>query len=478
MSVNEDITYLELVEVAELIRTRQVSSVEVTQATLDRVATYDSALRSYATVMSDTALRAASDADAEISRGHYRGPLHGVPFAVKDLAYTVDAPTTGGGTIGSDFQAPYDATVVTRLRNAGAVITGKLRMTEGAWTDHHPDLPVPINPWAADTWVGASSSGSGVATAAGLCFGSLGSDTGGSIRLPSSMTGLTGLKPTWGRVSRHGILELAASLDHIGPMARSAADCAAILGVIAGADRHDPTSSLEPVPDYLAALRDLPTLRLGVDRSVNATFDAPTRRMLDDVIGVARDLGWSIIEVSSPNLLAASADFAPMCAVETAAAHADTFPTRADEYGPALRAHIELGRSLSAVQLQTMLEARRAFSGRMERLMQDVDLLLLPGLGAASPTTAEMDAFGSSPDLLASVLVPTSPIDMAGLPTVTLPGAFSDRVTPIGFQLIGKKFDEALVLRAAHQYQSATAFHRVHPELTAAPVRVAEPVGA
>jgi amidase len=189
----EDVAHLELTEVAELIRARQVTSVEITETLLRRIETHDPALLSYATVMSDVALTAARRADDELAHGRYRGPLHGVPVAVKDLCFTTDAPTAGGGTIHAEFVPSYDATVVTRLRAAGAVLTGKLRMTEGAYTSHHPDLPVPVNPWDAGTWSGASSSGSGVATAAGLCYGSLGSDTGGSIRLPSSMNGV----PRW-----------------------------------------------------------------------------------------------------------------------------------------------------------------------------------------------------------------------------------------------------------------------------------------
>src|SRR5699024_11113629 len=192
----------------------------------------------------------AAAADAEIARGHYRGPLHGVPIALKDLVHTEDITTAAGTTVHGDHVPQQDGTVAARLRAAGSVLLGKVRMTEGAFSAHHPDRPTPVNPWDADTWSGVSSSGSGVSVAAGLAFGALGSDTGGSIRLPSGANGVTGLKPTWGRVSRAGIFDLAPGLDHLGPMTRSARDAAIVLAAIAGWDPADPTSSSHPVPDY------------------------------------------------------------------------------------------------------------------------------------------------------------------------------------------------------------------------------------
>src|SRR5258706_1327325 len=251
----QDLHYSELVEVGQRIAKRELSSVEATQAQLDRIARLDGQLKSYAYVMSSSALEPAQAAEKEIAAGKVRGPLHGVPIAVKDLCWTKNAPTAAGMRIYRNNRPTEDATVVARLKEAGAVILGKLQLTEGAYADHHPDIEPPRNPWDATLWSGASSSGSGVATAAGLCYGSLGSDTGGSIRFPSAANGVTGLKPTWGRVSRYGVFELAATLDHIGPMARSAADTGAMLGVIAGADPNDPTASPREVPNYLAGMK-------------------------------------------------------------------------------------------------------------------------------------------------------------------------------------------------------------------------------
>lgn len=248
--VNAELHYLELLELAGSLRKREVSSVEATKAQLERIACLDPHLASYALVTADEAMASAAAADAEIAAGKYRGPMHGVPVGVKDLFYTKGIRTSGGMAVHRNFIPAEDATAVARLRQAGAVILGKLQMTEGAYSDHHPSVIPPKNPWNPEYWTGISSSGSATATAAGLCYGSLASDTGGSIRWPCAANGLTGIKPTWGRVSRYGTFELAPSLDHIGTIARSAADAAALLGAIAGYDSRDPTTLLNPVPDF------------------------------------------------------------------------------------------------------------------------------------------------------------------------------------------------------------------------------------
>src|SRR5258708_4982828 len=265
MSAN-DLHYSELVEIGRLIQKRELSSVAATQSQLNRIGQLDGQLKSYAYVMATSALEQAKAADLEIATGKVRGPLHGVPIAVKDLCWSKDALTAAGMKIYRDNRPKEDATVVIKLKEAGAIILGKLQLTEGAYADHHPEIDPPRNPWDARLWSSASSSGSGVATAAGLCYGSLGSDTGGSIRFPSVANAVTRLRPTWGRVSRYGVFELAATLDHIEPMARSAVDCGAMLGAIAGADPNDPTALLEPVPDYLAYLNgSLHGTRIGLD---------------------------------------------------------------------------------------------------------------------------------------------------------------------------------------------------------------------
>ena len=253
--------FLSLRDVARLIEMGELSPVELTRAMLDRIDAVDGRLKSYATVMAEQAMTAARTAEREIQGGVYRGVLHGVPVAVKDLCYTKGVRTMGGMAVRAEFVPDHDATVVSRLAGAGVVLLGKLNLTEGALGSYHPDFDRPINPWGERLWAGVSSSGSGVATAAGLCFGSLGTDTGGSIRFPSMANGIVGLKPTYGRVSRYGILPLSESFDHVGPMARRVADAAVMFEAIAGVDPNDPTSL--DVPATLWADRNARGGRVG-----------------------------------------------------------------------------------------------------------------------------------------------------------------------------------------------------------------------
>lgn len=461
--------YLELTELSRRIQAREISPVEATQAQLGRIAALDGQLKSYAHVMAEAALLRARAAEAEIMRGEIRGPLHGVPIAVKDLCWTQGVPTAAGMTIYRDFGPTEDATVVRRLYAAGAIVLGKLQLTEGAWAEHHPQIPPPVNPWNAAHWSGASSSGSGVATAAGLCYASLGSDTGGSIRFPSAANGVTGLKPTWGRVSRHGVFELAATLDHIGPMARSAADCGAMLGVIAGSDPNDPTAVLDPVPNYLAGMtRGLRGVRVGVDPDWNTKgVDAVTVDAVAAALRTVRDLGAEIREVRFPDVAQAIADWFPLCSVQTAVAHEATYPARKNEYGPALASFIEPGRSLSGLDYQKIILRRASFRGRVAALFQGIDLLLVPAQSLASPTTAQLAGLGNDAGMLNALVRYTMPFDMTGSPTITLPCGFTEAGTPLAFQFVGRHLEEEMLVRAGHAYQTATDWHRRHPALTA-----------
>jgi amidase len=459
--------YLELLDIGRRIQSKEVSSVEATRAQLDRIQKLDGALKSYATMMAESALEDARRADAEIGKGAVRGPLHGVPIAVKDLCWTKGVPTAAGMTIHRDFKPDRDGTVVRKLRDAGAVILGKLQLTEGAYADHHPKIAPPVNPWNKAHWSGASSSGSGVATAAGLCYGSLGSDTGGSIRFPSAANGCTGLKPTWGRVSRYGVFELAATLDHIGPMTRSAADAGAMLSAIAGADVNDPTASLEPVPNYLAGMtRGIRGLRIGVDSKWNTNrVENPVKQTLADALKVIAGLGGEIREVSFPDPEQVIADWFPLCGVETAVAHEATYPSRKDEYGPGLSGIIDLGRSQTGMDYQKIVLRRNDFRGRVQSLFQGIDLLVIPATAVASPTVAQMAKLGEDPDLISALLRFTCPFDMTGSPTITLPAGFTGQNTPIAFQFVARHFEEELLVRAGWDYQQATDWHRKHPDL-------------
>jgi amidase len=462
----DDLAYIELTEVARRIQARELSSVAVTQAMLDRIAALDDSLGSHALVLPELALAQARQADVEIASGRIRGPLHGAPIAVKDLCWMQGVPTAAGMTIYSDFRPDEDATVVTRLRDAGAIILGKLQLTESAYADHHPSITPPKNPWHPEHWPGASSSGSGVATAAGLCYGSLGSDTGGSIRFPSAAQGLTGLKPSWGRVSRYGVFELAATLDHVGPMTRSARDAAAMLGAIAGADPKDPTALQDPVPDYLAGIEGgVRGLRIGTDPVWTGNADAETQAVVAAALDVLRGLGAEIVEIRFPDIAQSVQDWFPLCGVETAVAHAGTYPAQRDAYGPALAGLIELGRSLSGLDVQRIILRREDLRGRVNALMTQIDLLLIPAMGFAAPSLAKMATLGTDAALMNNLLGFTCPFDMTGHPSLTLPGGFTPAGMPVAFQFIGAHRAEALLCQAGHAFQQVTDWHKRHPDL-------------
>ena len=459
--MTSDFHYLSLAELSRRLSAREVSSVEVTRAVLDRIAQVDGRLKSYATVTGELALADAARADGEIAAGKRRGPLHGVPVAVKDLCDTAGIATAAGMAIHRDRVPASDATVVARLRAAGAVILGKLQMTEGAFGAHHPSIPAPLNPWNETYWTGSSSSGSGAATAAGLCFASLGSDTGGSIRFPSTMCGLTGLKPSWGRVSRAGVFPLAPSLDHIGPMARSALDAALVLGVLAGLDPDDPTTSPAPVPDYAATIdRGVRGLRIGVPTNL-AGMDADSRAALDGAIAALAAAGGAMVEIVLPPLDEPTMQWLSLCGVEAALAHEKTYPARAAEYGPVLAGLLEAGRKVSAFDLARLQLDRARLTGELNRLMATVDLLLMPVMGIAALSVAT--AASRTPEGVATRLRYTAPFDMSGHPTLTLPGGFTADGVPVGFQIVGRAFDEAAILADGHAYQSATGWHLKRP---------------
>jgi amidase len=461
--------YATLIEAADAIRSRKISPVELTNALLDRIAQIDTSLHSYATVTRDLALAQARRAESEIAGGRYRGLLHGIPIAVKDLCDTAGVVTAAGMPIRSAQIPKTDATVVKRLADAGAVLLGKLQLTEGAFAKHHPRIAVPRNPWNADYYAGASSSGPGVATAAGLTFGALGSDTGGSIRYPASANGITGLKPTWGRVSRYGVFPLAPSMDHIGPLTRSAADAGAMLGAIAGCDPNDPTTLTAPVPDYVADLaKGVRGIRIGIDPAYNEVkVDAAIVGALHEVRRVLEKLGATIREVKVPDTAAVTAGWGSYAGVEASVVHAETYPSRASEYGPAVSGSIagliEHGRTVTASELMKLHYGRLAFSGALTALFTEIDLLMIPTQPLADFTIAEEAELFSRPTDLAAFQRFAVAFDMSGSPTITLPGGFTAKGLPLSFQFVGRHLDEALLVRAGHAYQQVTEWHRKHP---------------
>lgn len=460
-----DAYYLELLEVAQRVHSRQISAVELTEAELERIDRVDTQLHSFVTVTADLAMEQARQADAEIQRGEIRGPLHGVPIAVKDVADTKGTPTAAGMHMFRDRRPAEDATVVRRLAEAGGILLGKLTLTEGVYAEHRDPFGSPTNPWNPIYWPGASSSGSGVAVAAGLCFGALGSDTGGSIRLPSAVNGVTGIRPTWGRVSRHGVFELAATLDQVGPMARSAADAAAILGVIAGTDPADPTTSREPVPDYLAELgKGMLGVRIGLDsKYAFGEVDGATVKVVTDAIEVFTGLGADLREIDFPDPTDILNDWFGVCAVQAARAHETTYPSRKAEYGPALAELLELGNRLTGVEYQKLLLRRAEFRGQVEALFVDIDLLIIPVLALTTPTVDQMTRVDE--EMILGLHRFTCPFPMTGNPTITVPAGFTPEQLPLAVQLVGRHFEEGMLVRAGHAFQGATDWHRRHPTL-------------
>ena len=464
---DDEIAFLDMTALAALLHGRKLSPLELTRMMLARIERVDAHLHAFARTTPELALRQAQEAETLLAQRRILSPLHGVPIALKDLCFTKGIPSAAGMPIHANFVPTFDGTVVARLRRAGAITLGKLQMTEGAFADHHPAVTVPVNPWHARHWSGASSSGSGVAVAAGLCFGAIGTDTGGSIRYPSAANGVTGLKPTWGRVSVNGAFELAASLDHIGTMCRSAADCGAMLGLIAGPDPRDPSALQDAVPDYLAGnVHELRGLRIGIDPDYNAEgVDAQMRATTAQAADVLRSLGAELRTVKFPDTAQSIADWPVACAVETAAAHQATFPAQRAAYGPGLAGFIDAGRAVTGAELQQVWRRRRAFSGRVAALFQTIDLLLIPAQPMASPTLAEMASLGTDPDSFARLVRFSAPFNMSGSPTITLPSGFTPGGMPLAVQLVAGHLNEALLVRAGRAFQGVSDWHRRRPGL-------------
>lgn len=481
---SEALHYLGLQEIGRLIASRDVSPVELTQHMLDRISKVDATLKSYATVMAEPALAAARSAEQEILTGKYRGPLHGVPIAVKDLCYTKGIRTMGGTAVLKGFVPDVDATVVSRLHDAGAVLLGKLNLTEGAALGYHPDFDVPLNPWDRSRWPGGSSSGSGVATAAGLCFGALGTDTGGSIRFPSSANGVVGLKPTYGRVSRFGILPLAESLDHVGPMARRVADVAIMFDAIAGVDPRDPTSLRESAPNSHRDIgQGIEGLRIGLDREYAfAGVDRGQVASIEEALKVLTGLGARVVDVRMPDLAGVVAAGRMLIASEAVAAHAVTYPSRGQEYGPYFRAVLQRGADTTDAQLAAARTMRAEFTRQLTAVLAGVDAIACPSGGVPTfPITQEtqygsLEAFQAAMDAVSAASNPplkdrfvfTIPMNLAGTPAICIPSGFSSERVPYSIQFFGRHLSEPVLCRIAHAYEQATSWHSRHPNLDTA----------
>ena len=465
--MTEDLHYKTIHELAPLIRDGKLSSVELTESQLARIEQLDGRLKSYATVMAASAIEQAKTTDKEIAAGNYRGPLHGIPVAVKDLCATKGVRTMGGSAVFADNVPDYDSTVVARFNQAGAVMLGKLNLTEGAMGGYNPKLDIPENPWKESHWAGASSSGSGSATAAGLAFGTLGSDTGGSIRHPAAVCGTVGLKPTWGRVSRYGVMNLAESLDHVGPLTRSSADAGYVLQAISGLDPNDPTTLTQAVPDLTATLSaGVKGIKIGFDENY-ATEDVEPdfAAAVVDGVRVMESLGAEIVPIKMPpRLREYMSAWSVICSSEAAAAHAETYPARSDEYGPFFRQWLANGTAHTAVEFAQADLLRAACVGEFRVLMQGIDLLAGPSTArAAYPVTPE-GLYGPPPgdrDPWTSRF--TVPSDYAGLPTISIPCGLNGDGLPLSLQFVGHHLSEQLLIQSGHAFEQATDFHTLHP---------------
>ncbi len=462
-------------EMARLVATKAVSPVEVVQAHLDRIAALDGQIKAYITVMADAALQAAKLAEAAVMAREPLGPLHGVPVGLKDLYCTKGVKTTGGSRILGDWVPTEDATVVTRLAAAGAIVLGKLNMHEFAYGPEGLNVHYGTswNPWDSTTHriPGGSSSGSGAAVAAGLCPGALGSDTGGSIRIPSSLCGLTGIKPTYGRVSRAGALPLAWSLDHVGPMCRSAADCALMLGAMSGYDPRDSSTSVLPVPDYAGALTgQVRGLRVGLlRRSFLESAGEPQRQAVERAVKTLEGLGVSVREVDLEQMKYAAGAAAAVISAESYAYHEPWLKSRSDEYGPDVRERLLVGAFVSGSDYLRGQRVRKLIRDEMDQALAGLDVLIAPTLPiAAVPVGARQVEIDGRPHPVRPSLVRyTRPFNVSGHPAASVPCGFTADGLPIGLQVIGRSFDEATVLRVADAYQRVTDWHTRRPPLGA-----------
>ncbi len=456
-----------IANVAELLRTGEVSPVALTELMLARISSYDGRLNSYQTVMAEEALTTASAAEKAIEDNNYLGPLHGIPIAVKDLFFTAGVKTKSGVTARSEFIPDYDATVVHKLKQAGAIILGKLNLTEGALNGYHPDFKIPVNPWNMEYSTSGSSSGSGVATAAGLCFGSLGTDTGGSIRNPSSASSVVGLKPTYGRVSRYGVFELAQSLDHVGPMTRCVADAAIMFEAMAGYDPRDTTSLADPVPSVFAALGgSIAGMKIGFDPqfALDGT-DTDIAVALKESLEIFSANGAQIVDIKMPSFgLDEFMMWVEICAYEAVRAHRETYPSQADNYGASFSGFLEIGLSVSEERYLQRRVQMQAFGQAIEDVLKEVDGCISPP--GHEPTLASSDTgYGglvlAPNDAVAASFRFAFPVNFAGIPSLTVPGGFTDAGAPFGLQIIGKRFTELEVMRLGYALEEAMALSRI-----------------
>ena len=456
---------LSLTEVAQAIAQKRFSSREVTLACLNRVAQWQPRLNAFMAIETDDALAAADAADAALAKGNSNGALHGVPLAHKDMYYEAGKIVTCGSHIRRDFVATTTSTALQRLKDAGTIRLGTLQMAEFAYgpTGHNTHYGPVHNPWDVDRVTGGSSSGSGAAVAACLTFAALGSDTGGSIRMPAHFCGVTGLKTTVGRISRAGAMPLSQSLDTVGPLARTALDCAVLLGLMAGADADDPTAVAGALPDYVAATRkSIKGLKIGVPAAFYVDdLDPEVARVLDETMAVLKREGADIVQVELPDQRQLTAACQLVLAVEATAFHKRWMIERPQDYGPQVLMRLQNGLAIPGVSYLEAMRWRGPALAAYLAAVAGVDAVIAPVAPVAAPTIAESDV-GNSPDaeaVIQRLTRFTRPINYLGLPALAIPSGFTKSGLPVGMQLIGRSFDEAMLLRIGAAFQRATDFH-------------------
>lgn len=469
----DEFSALSLTAAADLIRRRRLSPVELVRSVLDRIEANEKAINAYIACYPEEALRQARKVEDAVAQGRPAGPLHGIPVAVKDLFFMAGLPMTGGSRVLADFVPHEDATVIRRLKEAGAILVGKLNLHELAYgvTNDNPHFGPVRNPWNLTRIAGGSSGGAAAAVAASLCLGSLGTDTGGSIRIPAACCGVVGLKPTYGRVSRDGVLPLAWSLDHVGPITMTVEDAALMLQVVAGHDARDLTASALPVPEYSRMLGgDLKGIRLGLVSPIftdPADVDPAVVAAADAALEVMKCMGAKVVEVTVPLLRHARAAQYLTLAAEASANHSRLLRTRGRELGGDVRRRLELGEFITATQYVRAQQARRRLIQEFSVVFEQTDVLVTPTLPIVAPPLGDQVGAvhrvrkGVQPTLTRF----TSPFNLTGLPAISIPCGLDRDGLPIGLQMVGRPFEEAMLLRAAFAYEQASAWHTRRPPL-------------
>jgi len=463
----DNLFYLTITEAAAGLRRKDFSPVELTKACLARIEAIDGKLHSFITLTAELALRQAEQAEKELHSGNDRGPLHGIPIALKDLYMTKGIRTTCHSAVLENWTPDHDATAVAKLQEAGTILLGKLGMHEFAFGGPSVDAPFPAvkNPWNTDHIPGGSSSGSGAALAAALCYGALGSDTGGSIRTPSSHCGIVGIKPTYGRVSRYGVVPLSWSLDHAGPMARSVEDCAILLQAIAGYDAKDPASANLAVPDFRADLRDgIKGLRVGVPRAhwfdEDKGTDPETEAVFDNALKTLESLGAVIVKIDGKAFSIARKANQTILVCEAYAYHEKTLQVTPMKFGSSVRRRMLEGAFLSAADYITAQRVRSVLNEQIRANFSRVDVFAVPG--AARPPEAFETMDPNEQNLRPNF---TNPFNLTGLPAISVPCGFTSGNLPVGLQIAARPFEEATCFCVAYAYEQATEWHKRRPPI-------------